>query len=180
LPALDIGTNTCSAEYVSLRSFGLRVFYEYDNVMCRCRPAAGAPGRRTVVTPETADLRGLIRANHWSPTDFTFRGDEETAYLAELHAADWRAIVELWHHVPGRENAPVPPNPPNKSEVFVPAKALYSGEMMAEILAGCSALAGELGAGEIELPCPSNLELVPGRLHVMDRRFAFAWLRKRL
>jgi hypothetical protein len=180
LPALDIGTNTCSAEYVSLRRFGLRVFYEYDDVVCRCRPPCAARPRRTVLTPETADLSGLIRANHWSPTDFTFRGDEEPTYLAELRWADRRAIVELWHYVPGRQNASVPPNPPNKSELFVPAAALNSTAFMSEILAECAAVAGELGAEEIALPCPSNLDLAPGKLEVIERRFAFAWLRKRL
>ena len=37
--ALDIGTNTCSGEYVSLRRFGLKVFYEYDALDVRCRPS---------------------------------------------------------------------------------------------------------------------------------------------
>jgi len=180
LPALDIGTNTCSAEYVSLRRFGLRVFYEYDNVVCRCRPPSAARPQITMLTPQTADLGGLIRANHWSPTDFTFRGDEEPTYLAGLRWADYRAILELWHHVPDRHNAPVPPNPPNSSELFVAAEALESTAMMGEILTECAAVAGELGAEEIALPCPSNLDLAPGKLEILGRRFAFAWLRKRL
>jgi GNAT superfamily N-acetyltransferase len=180
LPALDIGTNTCSAEYVSLRRFGLRVFYEYDDVVCRCQPPSAARPQRTVLTPETADLSGLIRADHWCPTDFTFRGDEDPTYLAELRWADRRAIVELWHYVPGRQNTPVPPNPPNRSELFVPAAALNSPAMMGEILAECAAVAGELGAEEIALPCPSNVDLTPGKLEMLDRQFAFAWLRKRL
>ena len=52
--------------------------------------------------------------------------------------------------------------------------------MMTAMLVECAALAGELGAEEIPLPCPSNLELAPDVLEVIDRRFAFAWLRKRL
>ena len=180
LPALDIGTNTCSGEYASLRRFGLRVFYEYDDVLSRCQASSVARAPRTVVSPETADLSRLIRANHWSPTDFTFRGDEEPTYLVELRWLDYRVILEHWHYVPGQQNAPVPPNPPNRCELFVPAEALESTAMMNEILLECAAVAGELGAAEIPLPCPSTLELTSDVLEVLDRQFAFAWLRKRL
>lgn len=180
LPALDIGTNTCSGEYVSLRRFGLQVFYEYDRLVCRCQPASGARPRKAELTAETAELGGLIRANHWSPTDFTFRADEEPTYLAELRWSDHRAIIELWHYTPGQDNAPVPPNPPNRSELFVPPAALESATMMSEILAECAAVAGELGADQIELACPSSLDLDARKIEVLDRHFAFAWLRKRL
>jgi len=100
LPALDIGTNTCSGEYTSLRRFGLRVFYEYDDV-------------------------------------------------------------------------------PNKSELYVPPAALASSKIMTEILAECAALAGEIGAEQIPLPCPCDVDLGAG-LDVIERQFAFAWLRKRV
>ncbi|KPK79527.1 MAG: hypothetical protein AMJ81_13085 [Phycisphaerae bacterium SM23_33] len=182
LAALDIGTNTCSGEYVSLRRFGLKVFYEYDDVLCRC-PAkpAGTGAERRVLTPGTAELTGLVKANHWCPTDFTFRGEDEPSYLAELSRPDRRAIVELWHFRPDAlDNLPVPENPPNRSELFVQPETLTSPEMMGDILAECAALAGELGAEKIELPCPSELELDAGELDVLDRQFAFAWLRKRL
>ena len=180
LAALDIGTNTCSGEYVSLRRSGLKVFYEYDHVQCRCGPRTDPGPRRRARTPETADLTGLIRASHWSPTDFTFRGDDEATHLAELSWPDRRAIVELWHHQLGRDNCPVPENPPNRSELYVEPDALTSAQAMTEILAECAALAGELGAGQIQLPCPSELELDSAKIDVIDRQFAFAWLRKSL
>jgi len=180
LPALDIGTNTSGGDYVSLRSFGLRVFYEYDDVVCSCGPASGIRPQKNVVDVETADLSGLVRANHWSPTDFMFRGEGDASYLAELRWPDHRAVLELWHYVEGGKSAAVPPNPPNSCELFVPAKALESATMMSEILAECAAVAGELGADQIKLPWPSSMDAAPRNLDVIDRRFAFAWLRKRL
>ena len=48
------------------------------------------------------------------------------------------------------------------------------------VLAECAAAADELGAEEVELPCPGDLDLAPETVEVLDRRFAFAWLRKRL
>jgi hypothetical protein len=182
LPALDIGTNTCSGEYVSLRRFGLKVFYEYDHVLCRCTrtPRARRPRSRKV-TPEAANLSGLIRASHWAPTDFTFRSDLDDieTYILELSWPRMRALVELWRFERG-DSRPVPENPPNKSELFVEPKALTSPGMMADILGECAALAGEVGAKEIQLPCPSDLALDEKKLNVVKREFAFAWLRKRL
>ncbi len=162
---------------MSLRRFGLKVFYEYDDLLCRCRPTNGPRPDREEVTPETADLTGLIKANHWCPTDFTFRGEEEQTYLAQLRWSDKRAIVDLWRHDP---DGPVPENPPNLSELFVQPGTLASPEQMSEILVECAALAGELDAEQIKLPCPSEMALDDDRLDVLDREFAFAWLRKRL
>ena len=180
LPALDIGTNTCSGEYVSLRRFGLKVFYEYDNVLCRCAttPKTKRPRSRRV-TPEAANLGGLIRAGHWSPTDFTFRSDLEETYLLELCWLRMRAVLELWRFE-GGDSRPVPQNPPNKSELFVEPKALSSSKIMSDLLAECTAQAGEVGAKEIQLPSPSDLALDEEKLSVVKREFAFAWLRKQL
>jgi len=181
LPALDIGTNTCSGEYTSLRRFGLKVFYEYDHVLCRCKPTTGTTTEKALLAPETAKLGGLIKASHWCPTDFTFRAfQDEPTYLAELRWPDRRAVVELWRFNPEKlENLPVPEYPPDKCELFVQPEALESSAAMSEILTQCGALAGELGAEQIELPCPSEIELDREKLEVLDRRFAFAWLRKR-
>ena len=49
---------------------------------------------------------------------------------------------------------------------------------MTQILAECAALAGELKARQIQLPCPCDLEVDGSDLRILDRRFAFAWLRK--
>ena len=184
LPNLDVGTNTCSGEYTSLRRFGLKVIYEYDHVQCHCQPTAGSRASKCMRTPADADLNGLVRASHWSPTDFTFRpacqnfdGDQ---YIAELTWPGKRAILELWRYEKGRDDLSVPENPPNKSELYVEPAALTLAEAFTDILAECAALAGEAGAQDIQLPCPSEIELPAGRLEVLDRQFAFPWLRKRL
>jgi len=74
----------------------------------------------------------------------------------------------------------VPPNVPNRSELYVTPETLRSSEAMSDVLVACASLAAEAGAGEIRLPCPSDCPLDPTRLDIIDRRFAFAWLRKRL
>ena len=48
------------------------------------------------------------------------------------------------------------------------------------ILAESGAIAGELGAQAIQLPCPSEVRLATAQPEVLDREFAFAWLRKQL
>lgn len=126
-------------------------------------------------------LIGLIKVNHWSPTDFTLRDEEEPTYLAEFTVADTRAIVELWCNNPdGLQNLPVPVNPPNKSELFVEPRVLSSRELMTEALEKCLSLAAELGAEQIQLPCPSDIQPDTDRLDIAERDFAFAWLRKKL
>ena len=140
---------------------------------------AGSRKRSNHAIPTTA---GLIKASHWSPTDFAFRGYDEPSHLADLRWPDKRAIVELWHFRSGQkpEHLPVPDYPPNRSELFVEPAALTTPAAMSEILAECAAIAGELGAEEIQLPCPSEVEPDADKLDVIDRQFAFAWLRKRL
>jgi len=180
LPALDVGTNTCSGEYTSLRRFGLKVFYEYDDVLCRCGRAPANRAERRMLTPAEADLSGLVRVNHWSPTDFAFRGEDERAYIAELTWPDMRVILELWRYEPGRDDLPVPPHRPNRSELYAQPETLTSDEAMSEILAECAALAGEAGAPLALLPCPSEIALDEAKVRVHKRGFQFAWLRKRL
>lgn len=110
LPALDIGTNTCGGDFVSLRRFGLRVFYEYDELTCVYSDSL--PELEHVRKgSQDVDLTGLIKVNHWSPTDFTFRDQDEPSYLAEFSVAKTRAIAELWHfNDDGPYNLPVPEN----------------------------------------------------------------------
>lgn len=181
LPALDVGTNTCSGEYIALRRFGLEVFYEYENLRCRCGGCLNDGVSARKLTPASADLSGLIKVNHWSPTDFTHRGDGETTHLVELNGSGMRAVVEFWRYEPGRDNIAIThQTPPNRTELYAQPDVLSSAERMGELLTQCAAIAGTLGCYEIELPCPSGLSTLPESVHIVSRRFAFAWLRKRL
>ena len=181
LPALDVGTNTCSGEYIALRRFGLEVFYEYENLQCRCGGNPNDGGTLRKLTPGSADLSGLIKVNHWSPTDFTHRGDGETTHLVQLNSSGTRAVVEFWRYEPGRDDCAISPqSPPNRTELYAQPDVLSSAERMGELLTQCAAIAGSLGSDEIELPCPSGLSTLLGSVHIVSRRFAFAWLRKRL
>ncbi|MCC7407031.1 MAG: sigma-70 family RNA polymerase sigma factor [Phycisphaeraceae bacterium] len=179
LPALDIGTNTCSGEYVSLRRFGLQVFYEYDAVFCRCARRAGHEASIRRLDPKDVDLAGLVKVDHWSPTGFTFRSCDQPTCLAELTWPNQRAVVELWHFRDGEDSPPVS-MVPNRCELYAPPDMLTSTRLMTDALAASASLAAELGARQIELPCPSNLTLDSDKLDVLTRQFAFAWLRKSL
>ena len=180
LPALDIGTNTASGDYPVLRRFGLKVFYEYDNVLCRCAaPRRARPERRTL-SVSSLDLDGLIKVDHWSPTDFTHEADVERTWIAELTWPQHRAILELLGPEVDNYAQPIPPNPPAKSVLYADPKALASSDAMTDILAECASLSGELGAEELQFPCPSDIDLDEDRVHVVEREFAFAWMRKRL
>jgi RNA polymerase sigma factor (sigma-70 family) len=182
LDALDIGTNTVSGDYPSLRRFGMKVFYEYDDVLCRARSAK--PSRRFTrreLASKEADLSGLIRVSHWAPTDFTFRtgledGWSGNGWMTEITSGKNRAILELWRD----DDLPVPQNVPTLSELHAEPALLTSGAKLSVLLEQCAHVAAELGASEIALPCPSELELDPNRVEVLDRRFAFSWLRKRI
>ncbi len=171
--ALDIGTNTCSGEYVSLRRFGLKVFYEYDDILCRCEPAAATGADRATIAPKTASLAGLVKVNHWSPTNFTFRSENGETHLVELCWPDMRAVVELWRSSPEADT-------PDKTELYATPEAMASPEKMSRILAECAAVAADAGAGQIMLSCPSEIDPDAKMLEIIDRGFAFAWLRKRL
>jgi hypothetical protein len=181
LPALDIGTNTSSGDYPSLRRRGMEVFYEYDHVTCRC--ALGAPAaafENRVIRREDGDLSGLVRASHWSPTDFMFR---DGGQIVELSWDDRRAILELWgcEFVDGKWiDIPVPDQPPRNTELYVEPDVLKSSPDLSRLLQECSRLAGRAGAERIPLPCPSSLVLDGEWLDVEERRFAYSWFRKRL
>jgi len=167
LPAIDIGTNTSSGDYPSLRAFGLKVFYEYDNVRCRCpRVSALSRPQYRQVPRKDLDLSRLLRVAHWCPTDFTFSDEVENQQFAEFTAGGQRVIVEL------------PPYVRGGAELFASPEALQSSAAMSTILRDCVALAGETGAEEAGLPCPSNIEIEPSKVDVISREFAFAWMRK--
>jgi hypothetical protein len=184
LEALDVGTNTVSGDYPSLRRFGMKVFYEYDNVLCRSRSAK--PSRRFTHrerTPKEADVSGLIRVDHWAPTDFTFRAGLEdgwsaNGWMTEITSGKNRAIFELWRFDETNEDAPVPENIPNRSELYTEPALLTSSAGLSVLLEQCARIAAELGASEIWLPCPSELELDPNHVDVLERKFAFSWFRK--
>ena len=179
-PALDIGTNTASGDYPVLRRFGLKVFYEYDNVLCRCTAPRGARPERRMQSLSDLDLNGLIKVGHWSPTDFTHEADVERTWIAELTWPDYRAALELLGPEVDNYAQPVPPNKPGKSILYIGPQALTLPEAMTNILSECAALAGELGAEQLRFPCPSEIELGESRVDVIEREFAFAWFRKRL
>jgi len=54
-----------------------------------------------------------------------------------------------------------------------------SGWTVSVIFAECAALAGESGAEVIELSCPSEMAQVEGKLDIIRRGFAYAWMRER-
>jgi RNA polymerase sigma factor (sigma-70 family) len=188
LKALDIGSNTVSGDYPSLRRFGMKVFYEYDDVLCRSRSTK--PSRRFTHrerTPKDVALSGLVRVSHWAPTDFTFRagflksedGWSANGWMTEITSGKNRAILELWRFDPEtNENPPVPENVPNRSELYAEPTLLTSSADLSVLLEQCACIAAELGASEIYLPCPSELELDPNHVDVLDRKFAFSWFRK--
>ena len=180
LPALDIGTNTTSGDYPVLRRLGLKVFYEYDDVLCRCGAARGTRPERRMSSVDDLDLNGLIKVNHWSPTDFVHEADVERTWIAELAWPEYRAVLELLGPEVDDYAQPVPPSKPVKSTLYAEPQALTSPDAMTEILAECAALVGELGAEQLGFPCPSEIELDESKVDVIERAFAFAWLRKRL
>jgi len=90
-------------------------------------------------------------------------------------------MLELWTYDPQTDGSlPVPEVPPERSELYAEPDVLSSSKSMSALLRECACLAGEAGANEIELPCPSSLALDPGFLDVVKREFAFAWFRKQI
>ena len=183
LPALDIGTNTCSGDYPSLRRFGLKVFYEYDNVTCRCRPVPETwkPSYRKLKVVGL-DFSGVVKVDHWSPTDFTFDDEAERNWIGELEVKGCRVLLELLGSYNQREarDKPVPEFPPERVHLFAEPKALTSPEVFGAILRECSLIAGSLGAEKMDLPCPCEIELGGSPVDVTDRSYAFSWLRKEI
>ncbi len=195
LTALDIGSNTASGDYPSLRRFGLKVVYEYDMLGCRCSNAhrhSRLPHGQ--VTSANADLADLLKVSHWCPTDFTFReamdgawvddmkGDpEQQLAFSAIHEIAWeenRALLELWWD---DEESPAPsPWSPNNAELYVTPAVMKSVPQFSALLRECACLAAEVGAQEILLPCPSDLVPDSEYVTVENREFAFAWFRKDL
>jgi len=189
IPALDIGTNTSSGDYPSLRQFGLKVLYEFDWVRCRCKPipADWKPTHRMLRLPDP-DVSGLLRVAHWCPTDFyAFIDPVERSWVAEFDVMGHRCVLELAGPLRSESvdstvelRMPVPEYPPESADLFVAPDALKSPEAMSAILRECAFFAGSLGAEEINLPCPSEIELDASLVDVVTREFGFAWMRKRV
>jgi RNA polymerase sigma-70 factor (ECF subfamily) len=181
IPWLDVGTNTAEDTYNHMRHFGLRVFYEYDHVLCDCRrkPAGGRPAKR-MLTPRGLGFAGMLKVDHWSPTDLRFESDEELAYIAELKWPDGRAILELLGPTVDDICLPVPKNKPVRCHLYVDAASLKSTAGMSRVLAECASLAGEAGAEQIELPCASDAGLDASLVDVIRRDYMYAWFRKKV
>lgn len=180
IPALDIGTNTCSGDYPSLRRFGLKIVYEYDDILCRCPAERRGPAPEVrELGVEDMDLTGLLKLNHWSPTDFAWRDEGEQTVVLELAWEDERAVVEFWRYEHGRETR-VPPEAPDRADVFVVPATLTSPARMTRLLAECAYQADRLGAETVRLPCPGDITPDSARVEMLDREFGVAWLRKHL
>lgn len=173
LKALDIGTNTASGDYPSLRRFGMKVFYEFDYVWCGCKPipADWNPSYR-ILKPGEVDKSGLLRVGHWSPSDFFgFLEPEDHAANLEFSIDEHRVTLELWPYVFGSEI-------PEDTELFAPPEVINSSSLMSKLLREVAFIAGEAGANEIKLQCPSDVSIDTSMVDVRNREFAFAWLRK--
>jgi len=187
IPALDIGTNTSSGDYPSLRQFGLKIIYEFDWVRCRCKPtpADWKPSHRMLRLPDP-DVSGLLRVAHWCPTDFyAFIDPVERSWVAEFEVMGNRCVLELAGPVRSGSidstaelRMPVPEYPPEHADLFVAPEALRLPQAMSAILRECALHAGSLGADEINLPCPSEIDVDRSVVDVVSREFGFAWMRK--
>jgi len=175
LPALDIGTNTANGMYQDLRRFGMRVFYESDRVMCQCNllkseklPAV------LLISPAEFNFTGLLRINHWAPTDFDFTHEPGRPLAHEFSVDGNLVIADFWRlWEPGQQ---VPIN----CELFAPPRALHSSALMTKILNATAKIAASLGAEELGLPYPSALPLDDAPVWMGQREFEWAWLRKRI
>lgn len=175
LPALDIGTNTANGMYQDLRRFGLRVFYESDRVLCRCAALKGEqlPACRLLSQAEF-DPTGLLRVNHWAPTDFDFTHEPGRPPDHEFFIDGHRVIADFWRLWEPGQQAPI------NCELFAPPPALHSPVLMMIILTATATIAASLGAEELGLPYPSALPLEAPPAWVGQREFEWAWLRKRV
>ena len=135
-----------------------------------------------MLSSRDTDLHGLIEAIHWSPTAFTFRDDEPTFFLVSLTGLPWpdhRAHLEPWRYEASGEPFPAH-NVSNRSELYVEPQALTSAGLFNDILAEPAAIAHELEAKQIQLPCPCDIRTDSEEVDVVDQRLAFAGMRKRL
>lgn len=173
IPAVDIGTNTSSGYYPTLRSFGMNVFYEYDNIRCKTKPVpSGWKPSFKEIPPEKLDKTGLIKISHWSPTDFDHEYTPGRPGVYEFYVDGKRVLADFWRlWEPGYEV-------PTECELYGPPEALRSPELMAKILKECAYIAGTLGADQIPLPCPCDMTVDLSSVEVVGRKFQFAWFRK--
>lgn len=175
IPFLDFGTNTSSGHYPSLRSFGMRVFYECDRAWCKCKPAPAEwkPTYRVLEPgPDHIIKSGLIKVNHWSPADFDHIYEPGRPGVHEFTVGGHRVIADFWRLWEPGQDVPI------DCELFAPPEALTSPELMNKILRQTAFLAGELGAEEIPLPVPCDMPIDPDLVTVNRREFSFAWMRK--
>jgi len=175
LPALDIGTNTSSGDYPSLRRFGMRLFYEHDRVLADCRPLKDNPTPPFRELPfERFDPTGLTRVSHWCPNDFDFEFDPGRPGVYEFEVDGERVAVDFWRLYEDGEDKPT------DCELYAPPAALTSASFLTRILNVTAVLAAKAGADEIPLPCPCDMQLENPEFKVTGREFAFAWMRKQL
>lgn len=177
LPALDIGTNTSSGDYPSLRRFGMSLFYEYDKVWCDCQSIGGlSVPRYREISRSGFDRSGLLRVSHWCPTDFEFELGHEAGQpgVYEFHVDGLRVVADFWRLYA------LSPQTPIDCELYVPPSALSSPQCLTRILNETAVLASQIGAETIPLPCPSGVQLESPQFRIDKREFAFAWMRKRL
>jgi RNA polymerase sigma factor (sigma-70 family) len=175
LPALDIGTNTSSGDYPSLRRFGMRLFYEYDRVRADCRPLKDeqAPPFRELPF-ERFDPTGLTRVSHWCPNDFDFDFHPDRPGVYEFEVDGQRVAADFWRLYDGSTDKP------EECDLYAPPAALTSASFLTRILDVSAVLAARAGADEIPLPCPSDMQLENPQFRIIEREFAFAWMRKQL
>ena len=172
--AVDARADGVDGDYMQCRGFGLRVFYEYDDVTCRCSPPPDwTPDYRPLPCLDY-DVSGLIRVNHWCPTDFHGFAGPGRPGAQEFEVDGHRVVADFWRMwEPGYDV-------PTECQVFAPPEALNSTPLMSKILREVAFLAAEAGVEEVSLPCPSDLELDTSVVDVVNREFCFAWMRKQL
>ena len=174
LPALDIGTNTSSGDYPSLRRFGMRLFYEYDRIRADCRPLKdNQPPPFRELPFERFDPTGLTRVSHWCPSNFDFDFHPGRPGVYEFEVDGERVVVDFWRLFDGSYT-------PTDCELYAPPAALTSASFLTRILNATAVLAAKAGADEIPLPCPSEMQLEKPEFPIVGREFAFAWMRKQL
>lgn len=173
IPALDIGTNTSPGHYPTLRRFGMKPYYEYDNILCRTKPAPPEwkPSYREIA-PDKVDKQGLVKISHWSPTDFDFDYTPGRPGFYEFSVDGKRVLADFWRlWEPGYDV-------PTACELYGPPDALSSPQLMSKILRECAYIAGTVGAETIPLPCPGDMDVDLTPVEVVSREFQFAWFRK--
>jgi RNA polymerase sigma factor (sigma-70 family) len=168
LPSLDFGTNTASGDYPSLRKLGLKVFYEYDEIRCRCKNTECGSVDYQRMNARELDRSGLIKVDHYCPTDFyAFIDEPEKQWFTDFEHEGERVVMELPSHVrPG-------------AELYVTPAILQSQSAMNAVLCRCAFISAGPD-GWVNLPCPSDLVIDEALLEVESREYQFAWLRKTL